>query len=45
MVVYFIRGVEVVFIFMVVLLVFGANRVPDIARTLAKGIQQVKTDI
>ena len=25
------------------LLVFGANRVPDIARTLAKGIQQVKT--
>ena len=43
MVVYFISGVEIVFIFMIVLLVFGANRIPDIARTLAKVIQQVKT--
>jgi sec-independent protein translocase protein TatA len=43
MFVYFISGVEIVFIFMIVLLVFGANRIPDIARTLAKGIQQVKT--
>jgi sec-independent protein translocase protein TatA len=42
MVVYFISGVEIVFIFMVVLLVFGANRIPEIARTAAKGIQQVK---
>ena len=41
--VYFISGAEIVFVFMVVLLVFGANRIPDIARTLAKGIQQVKT--
>jgi len=40
---YFISGAEIVFVFMIVLLVFGANRVPDIARTLAKGIQQVKT--
>lgn len=40
---YFISGAEIIFVFMIVLLVFGANRVPDIARTLAKGIQQVKT--
>jgi len=38
----FISGAEIVFVFMVVLLVFGANRIPEIARTMAKGIQQVK---
>lgn len=38
----FISGAEIVFIFFVVLLVFGANRIPGIARTAAKGIQQVK---
>ena len=38
----FISGAELVFVFMVVLLVFGANRIPEIARTMAKGIQQVK---
>lgn len=38
----FISGAEIVFIFLIVLLVFGANRIPEIARTLAKGIQQVK---
>lgn len=38
----FISGAEIVFIFLVVLLVFGAKRVPEIARTMAKGIQQVK---
>ena len=41
--VYFISGAEIVFVFIVVLLVFGADRIPDIARTLSKGIQQVKT--
>ncbi len=40
--IYFISGPEIVFVFMVVLLVFGANKMPDIARTIAKGIQQVK---
>lgn len=40
--IFFISGAEIVFIFMIVLLVFGANRIPEIARTLAKGIQQVK---
>lgn len=39
---FFISGAELVFVFMIVLLVFGANRVPEIARTLAKGIQHVK---
>lgn len=38
----FISGAEIVFVFLVVLLVFGANRIPEIARTMAKGIQQVK---
>jgi len=41
--IFFICGAELVFVFMVVLLVFGANRIPEIARTLAKGIQQVKS--
>lgn len=40
--IFFISGAELVFVFMVVLLVFGANRIPEIARTMAKGIQQVK---
>ena len=41
--IFFISGAELIFVFMMVLLVFGANRIPEIARTLAKGIQQVKT--
>ncbi len=41
--IFFISGAELVFVFMIVLLVFGANRIPEIARTLAKGIQQVKS--
>lgn len=41
--IFFISGAEIVFVFIVVLLVFGANRIPEIARTLAKGIQQVKS--
>jgi sec-independent protein translocase protein TatA len=38
----FISGAELVFVFMIVLLVFGANRIPEIARMLGKGIQQAK---
>ena len=41
--IFFISGAELVFVFMIVLLVFGANRIPEIARTLAKAIQQVKS--
>lgn len=40
--VYFISGAELVFVFFVILLVFGADKVPDIARTLGKGIRQVR---
>ena len=40
--VYFISGAELVFVFFVILLVFGADKVPDIARTLGKGMRQVR---
>lgn len=40
--IYFISGAELVFVFLVILLVFGADRVPDIARTLGKGMRQVR---
>lgn len=38
----FISGAELVFVFFVVLLVFGADRIPSLARTLAKGMTQVR---
>ena len=38
----FISGAEIVFIFFIVLLIFGADKIPLIARGLAKGITQVK---
>jgi len=38
----FISGAELVFVFLVILLVFGADRVPEIARTLGKGMRQVR---
>ena len=38
----FISGAEIMFIFFVVLLIFGADKIPTIARGLAKGITQVK---
>ena len=38
----FISGAEIVFIFFVVLLVFGADRIPSIARGLAKGMIQIR---
>ena len=40
----FISGAEIFFIFFVILLVFGADKIPSFARTLAKGIVQVKQD-
>ena len=39
---FFISGTELVFIFFVVLLVFGADKIPSIAKTLAKGVAQVR---
>ena len=38
----FISGAELVFIFFIVLLVFGADRIPSIAKTLAKGVNHVR---
>ena len=38
----FISGAEIVFVFFIVLLVFGADKIPAIARTLAKGMTQVR---
>ena len=38
----FISGTEIVFIFFIVLLIFGADKIPSIAKTLAKGINQVR---
>ena len=38
----FISGAEIVFIFFIILLIFGADKIPTIARGLAKGITQVK---
>ena len=38
----FISGAEIGFILFVILLVFGADKVPEIARGLGKAIRQVK---
>lgn len=40
--IYFISGAELVFVFFIILLVFGADKVPDIARTLGKGMRKVR---
>ncbi|MCY4216958.1 MAG: twin-arginine translocase TatA/TatE family subunit [Flavobacteriaceae bacterium] len=39
---YFISGPEIVFIFFIFLLIFGADKIPGLARTLAKGMTQVR---
>ncbi|CAM3451300.1 Sec-independent protein translocase subunit TatA/TatB [Aequorivita lipolytica] len=38
----FISGAEIGFILFIVLLVFGADKVPDIARGIGKAMRQVK---
>ena len=38
----FISGAEIGFIIFIVLLVFGADKVPEIARGLGKGMRQIK---
>ncbi len=38
----FISGAEIGFILFIVLLVFGADKVPEIARGLGKGLRQIK---
>ncbi|MDO7542460.1 MAG: Sec-independent protein translocase subunit TatA/TatB [Flavobacteriales bacterium] len=38
----FISGAEIIFVFFIILLIFGADKIPSIARSLAKGMTQVK---
>ncbi|UAM97681.1 twin-arginine translocase TatA/TatE family subunit [Polaribacter litorisediminis] len=38
----FIGGPEIFVIMLIVVMVFGADKIPDIARGLGKGIRQVK---
>ena len=38
----FISGQEIFVIFLVVLLLFGANKIPDIAKGLGKGMREFK---
>lgn len=38
----FISGAEIGFVLFIILLVFGADKVPEIARGLGKGLRQVK---
>lgn len=38
----FISGAEIGFVLFIILLVFGADKVPEIARGLGKAIRQVK---
>ncbi|NRD23165.1 twin-arginine translocase TatA/TatE family subunit [Winogradskyella litoriviva] len=38
----FIGGTEIIFVLFIVVLVFGADKLPEIARGLAKGMRQIK---
>ncbi|HIF84139.1 MAG: twin-arginine translocase TatA/TatE family subunit [Flavobacteriaceae bacterium] len=38
----FISGPEILFISLMVLLIFGADKIPELSRGLGKGIRQVK---
>lgn len=38
----FISGQEIVIVFVVVLLLFGANKIPEFARGLGKGMREFK---
>ena len=38
----FIGGTEIVFVLFIVVLVFGADKLPEIARGLGKGMRQLK---
>jgi sec-independent protein translocase protein TatA len=38
----FIGGAEVIFILFIVVMVFGADKIPEIARGLGKGMRQLK---
>lgn len=38
----FISGAEIAFILFIILMVFGADKVPEIARGLGKGMRQIR---
>ncbi len=38
----FISGSEIALIFFIVLLVFGSDKIPSIAKGMAKGINQIR---
>ncbi|MDO5608538.1 MAG: twin-arginine translocase TatA/TatE family subunit [Capnocytophaga sp.] len=38
----FISAPEIIFIIFIVLMLFGADKIPEIARTLGKGMRQLK---
>jgi len=38
----FISGADIVFIFFIILMIFGADKIPDIAKGMAQGIRKVK---
>lgn len=38
----FISGAEIAFVMFIVIMVFGADKVPEIARGLGKGMRQLK---
>lgn len=38
----FISGGEIIIVFLFILLFFGANKIPDIAKTLGKGLREFK---
>ncbi|MFT7114271.1 MAG: sec-independent protein translocase protein TatA, partial [Candidatus Azotimanducaceae bacterium] len=38
----FIGGSEIVVILLIVVMLFGADKIPEIARGLGKGLQEVK---
>tara|TARA_R110002033_G_scaffold126330_1_gene168124 strand:+ start:742 stop:1035 length:294 start_codon:yes stop_codon:yes gene_type:complete len=38
----FIGGTEIIFVLFIVVLVFGADKLPEIARGLGKGMRQLK---
>jgi len=38
----FISGQEIVIVFVVVLLLFGANKIPEFARGLGKGLREFR---
>ena len=41
-VIYFISGAEIAIIIFVVLLIFGADKVPEIARTVGKTVKSIR---